>query len=240
MFNDAGAYTLHGKLWTQPQMSNFLRKPRNAGLRAHNGEIVLGGRKGTWPALVDERTWKAAQSVLNAPSRAPGRKTVNRHLLTGLLGCGKCGGYLSGMRTPDNTGIVYCCKSCRDVSIRAEHVEPLVYGYVIERLARPDAKDLLKAEIHDAAEAEAIRTELNTLYQELANIGVERGQRLLTGQQAKIATDLINEDIAKLERRQQSAERLRVFEGLKLGTPDVEVGIRALSPMTGSAPWSPC
>ena len=100
---------------------------------------------------------------------------------------------------------------------------------MIERLARPDAKDLLKSEIHDAAEAEAIRTELGTLYQELANIGVERGQRLLTGQQAKIATDLINEDITKLERRQQSAERLRVFEGLKLGTPDVEVGIRALS-----------
>jgi hypothetical protein len=68
------------------------------------------------------------------------------------------------------------------------------------------------------------------LYAELENIGVERGQRLLTGQQAKIATDLINADIAKLERRQQSQERLQVFEGLKLGTPDVEVGIRALSP----------
>ena len=227
MFNDAGAYTLTGKPWTQPQMSNFLRKPRNAGLRAHNGEIV---GKGTWPALVDERTWKAAQSVLNTPSRAPGRKTVNRHLLTGLLGCGKCGGYLSGMRTPDNTRIVYSCKSCRGVSIRAEHVEPLIYGYVIERLARPDAKDLLKAEIHDAAEAETLRAELNELYAELENIGVERGQRLLTGQQAKIATDLINADIAKLERRQQSQERLQVFEGLKLGTPDVEVGIRALSP----------
>jgi DNA invertase Pin-like site-specific DNA recombinase len=227
MWNDAGAYTLNGKPWTPPQMSNFLRKPRNAGLRAHNGEIV---GQGTWPALVDERTWRAVQSVLNTPSRAPGRKTVTRHLLTGLLGCGKCGGYLSGMRTPDNTRIVYSCKACRGVSIRAEHVEPMVYGLVIERLAQPDAKDLLKAEIHDAAEAEAIRTELNTLYQELTNIGVERGQRLLTGQQAKIATDLINEDIAKLERRQQSQERLRVFDGLNLGTPDVEIGIRALNP----------
>ena len=57
------------------------------------------------------------------------------------------------------------------------------------RLAMPDAVDLLKAEIHDDAEAEAIRTELNELYGELENIGVERGQRLLTGEQAKIATD---------------------------------------------------
>ncbi len=233
MWNDAGALTLNGKPWTQPQMSNFLRKPRNAGLRDHNGEIV---GKGTWPALVDERTWKAAQSVLNAPGRAPGRKTVTRHLLTSLLQCGKpgCGGSLSGMHAPKDrqgrTAIVYACKSCRGVSIRAEHVVEVVYGYVIERLAREDAKDLLKAEIHDEAEAEAIRAELSTLYQELTNIGIERGKRLLTGEQAKIATDLINEDIAKLERRQQSAERLRVFEGLKLGTPDVEVGIRALSP----------
>ena len=62
LWNDAGALTLHGNLWTQPQVSNFLRKPRNAGLRAHNGEIV---GKGTWPALVDESTWKAAQAVLN-------------------------------------------------------------------------------------------------------------------------------------------------------------------------------
>jgi hypothetical protein len=180
--------------------------------------------------LVDERTWKSVQTVLKTPSRAPGRKTVNRHLLTGMLGCGKCGHHLSGMRTPNNAAIAYTCKACRGVSIRGEHVEPLVYGLVIERLAQPDAKDLLKAEIHDAAEAEAIRTELNTLYQELTNIGVERGQRLLTGQQAKIATDLINEDIAKLERRQQGEQRLQVLEGLEIGTPDVAVGVEALPP----------
>jgi hypothetical protein len=38
-------------------LSLFLRSPRNAGLREHNGEIVLdadGNRvKGTWPPLVD-------------------------------------------------------------------------------------------------------------------------------------------------------------------------------------------
>jgi DNA invertase Pin-like site-specific DNA recombinase len=231
MWNDAGALTLTGKPWTPPQMSNFLRKPRNVGLRAHNGEIVC---KGTRPPLVDERTWKAAQSVLDAPKRKPGRKTVQRHLLTGVLGCGNCGHYLSGMHTTkDRDGrstITYACKSCRGVSIRAEHVVPVVYGLVIERLARPDAVDLLKAEIHDAAEAEAIRTELNTLYQELEQIGIERGQRLLTGEQAKIATDVVKADIAELERRQRSEERLRVFDGLELGTPKVAVGIRALSP----------
>src|SRR5439155_18073394 len=111
--------------WSASTVSLFLRAPRNASLRAHNGEIV---GKGTWPALVDESTWKAAQSVLNAPGRAPGRKSVRRHPLTGVLRCGKqgCGGYLSGMWTTQKT-ITYCCKSCHGVSVRAEHVVPLVY-----------------------------------------------------------------------------------------------------------------
>ena len=155
MFNDAGAYGLTGRPWTQSTVSLFLRKPRNAGLRAHNGEIV---GKGTWPALVDESTWRAAQSVLDAPGRAPGRKSVRRHLLTGVLQCGKCGHHVVGQWTREGK-IAYSCRACRGVSIRAEHVEPLLYGVVSGRLAMPDAIDLLKAELHDEAEAEALRIE---------------------------------------------------------------------------------
>ncbi|WP_255322656.1 recombinase family protein [Mycobacterium kubicae] len=79
MWNDAGALTqrwvkpknadgqtirdaqpvVERRKWTQPQVSNFLRKPRNAGLRDHNG-VVVG--KGTWPALVDEDTWRAVRA----------------------------------------------------------------------------------------------------------------------------------------------------------------------------------
>jgi hypothetical protein len=166
--------------------------------------------------------------MLDAPGRAPGRKSVRRHLLTGVLGCGKCDGYLSGAYVADR--LTYLCKTCHGVTIRADYVEPVVYEIVSGRLAKPDAVDLLKAEIHDAAEAEAIRTELNTLYGELKKIGVERGQRLLTGEQAKIATDLINQDIEALERKQEDQERLRVFEGIPLGTPEVADAIGRLSP----------
>lgn len=94
----------------------------------------------------------------------------------------------------------------------------------------PDAVDLLNAEIHDEAEAEAIRAELNTLYGELENIGIERGQRLLTGQQAKVATDQVNADIAKLERRQQDQERLRVLDGIPVGKPGAAAAVKKLTP----------
>jgi hypothetical protein len=156
---------------------------------------------------------------------------MRRHLLTGALQCGKpgCGHYLSGHWTNQGT-LTYQCRQCRGVSVRAQHVEPLVYKLVGGRLAMPDAVDLLKAEIHDEAEAEAIRLELASLYAERVKIGVERGKRLLTGEQALVATDLINEDIAKLERKQQDQEKLRVFEGLDLGTPKVIGQIKKLSP----------
>lgn len=250
LFNDAGAYGLNGKPWTESTVSLFLRAPRNAGLRSHNDEIV---GKATWPGLVSESTWRAAQAKMNAPGRAPGRKSVRRHPLTGVLRCGKpgCDGYLSGHWVMQPTGgksgrpkagekpkpsgqvahsITYACKKCRGCSVRAEYVENWLYGTVIGRLVQPDAVNLLLAEIHDEAEAERIRTELIALYGEVDNIGVERGKRLLTGEQAKIATDLVMEEIAGLERRQQDQERLRVFDGIPLGTPEAEPAIKALSP----------
>ena len=224
-FNEAGCYGLTGVPWSAKTASLFLRKARNAGLRSHNGEIV---GPGTWPALVDETTWRAVQSVLNAPGRAPGRKSVRRHLLTGVLGCGRCGGYLSGKTTSQKI-FVYECKSCHGVSIRGEYVEPLLIGIVSGRLAMPDAVDLLRAECHDETRAEALRLERNRLTTELENIGVERGEGLLTGAQAKTASDIVAAKLAVIEREQTDVEKLRVLDGIPLGTPDVAAAIAELS-----------
>ena len=249
LFNDAGAHGLNGKPWTESTVSLFLRAPRNAGLRSHNGEIV---GKGTWPAIVDESVWRAAQTVLNAPGRAPGRKTVRQHKLTGVLRCGKpdCDGYLAGRWVMQKTGgqpgrpkagerkephdgqrahaITYSCRSCRGVAIRSEFAEDLLCGLAGGWLARPEAVDLLKSDVHDEDEAERIRTELSGLYGELDSIGMERGEGLLTGHQAKIASDIVNAKIARLERQQQDQERVRVFEGIRLGTREAAHDLRDL------------
>jgi DNA invertase Pin-like site-specific DNA recombinase len=221
LFNDAGAYGLNGKPWTQSTVSLFLREPRNAGLREYNGETV---GKGTWTPLVDESAWRAAQSVMDAPGRGPGRKSVRRHLLTGVLQRGKpgCGGYLSEQWTTQKT-IAYGCKQCRGVSIRAEHVEPLIYRVVSGRLAMPDAVDLVKAELHDTAEAE-------TLLARLDEIADGRADGLLTGRQAQRATERINDKLAAIEKRQQDQERMRVFDGIPLGTPEAAAAVARLSP----------
>lgn len=249
-WNAAEAYGLNGKPWSASTVSLFVRKPRNAGLRDHNGEIVGAA---TWPPLVDEETWRAAQAVLDAPGRAPGRKTVRKHLLTGVLRCGKpgCGGYLSGMWVMRPTGgksgrpkagefkepsgqvahsITYGCKSCRGVSISAEHVEPMVYAAIAERLARPDAVDLLKVAAHDVAEAERLRAEKQRLYAQIREAEAEYDDGVIDGRRLAARKERVTEKLDTIERRQMDQERLRVFDGLPLGTPDVAERLRALSP----------
>jgi DNA invertase Pin-like site-specific DNA recombinase len=232
-WNNAGAFTAGGKRWRPAEVSKFLRKPRNAGLRTYGHrygrvtrDCVVG--KGNWPPLVDQETFWAAQAVLDAPGRAPGRKSVRRHLLTGMLTCGRCGGRMGGI--PNGGKLTYRCRGCLSLSVRADLIEPLVFKLVTGRLAMPDAIDLLKAEIHDAEEAESLRAQANTIAAELDNIGVERAEGLLTGRQAQIATQRLTDKLAAVQRRQNDLTRVRVFADIPLGTSQVEQAVRDLSP----------
>jgi DNA invertase Pin-like site-specific DNA recombinase len=233
----AGATTLNGKRWTAPQLSTFLRKPRNAGLRTYQAErgavdrdTVLG--KGNWPALVDEDTFWAVQAVIDNPDRRPGPRTVRRYLLTGVLLCGKCNGQyrLSGLWGKGAHDIVYVCKQCRGVSIRAQHVEPQLVGLIGGRLAQPDAVDLLRAEEHDTAEAEALRVESNTLLARLDQIADERADGQLTGRQAQRATERVQARLDAIESRQKDQTRVRVLDGIPVGRPEAADAVKRLSP----------
>lgn len=231
LFNDAGASGLNGKPWTATTVSLFLRKARNAGLREYDGEIV---GTGTWPPLVDESTWRAVQSLLNQDSRKPGPKTVRQHLLTGLLTCAKCGHHLSGTWTRQKgdggVRIAYTCKSCRGVSVRAEHIEPMILELVAGRLAMSDAVDLLKAPQHDEEQAERLRIERQTLLARRGEIADERADGLIDGVGYRRMIDRINREIEAIDAQHVDAERARIFDGLPLGTDEVTAAIEALSP----------
>ncbi len=228
IFNAAGKHGLNGKPWSRSTVSLFLRAPRNAGLRAHRGEIV---GKGTWPPLVDEDMWRAAQFVLNADARKPGPKSVRQHLLTGMMRCGKqgCDGYLSGQwvmqankGAPKSHVITYACKTCRGCSIRAEHVEPMIKRALIKRLARPDAVELRRKREQDSPELEALQAEGLTLADRLDEIADERADGLLTGPQAQRATARINDRLQAIERLREDENMVEALADLEnLGTPEV-------------------
>lgn len=258
-WNAAGHYGTTGKPWSASTLSLFLRSPRNAGLRSHTdtatGRTEIVGR-GTWTPLVDESLWRSVQHVLNAPGRAPGPKSVRKHLLTGLLHCGKCAAEgvdarLSGLWLSQRTGgasgrpkagqvkephpgqraaaIAYSCKRCRGCSIRAEQIEPIIHEAVLQKLSAPDAVDLLKVPAADPEQAQRIIDEKAVLHGRLNEVADERADGLLTGAQAKRATDRIQDRLDALEKLQIDADRLRILDGIPLGTAEVADALADLS-----------
>jgi DNA invertase Pin-like site-specific DNA recombinase len=253
-WNKAGVYGLSGKPWSTSTLSLFLRSPRNAGLRSHNDVIVLDETgqpvKGTWPALVDEELWRDAQTVLSANRHAP--KSVRKHLLTGVMRCGRegCDGRLGGNWVKDSTGglpgrpkrgevkqpsgtprwaIAYECKTCHGVSVRSEPVEQIIKAALTKRMSRADAVKLLRKKTYSAADAALMRAEEKLLIDRLAELNYERAKGKLDGVSYYQMADIINADLAKVERRRQDQERLRLLEDIPLGTDKVADAVDALS-----------
>ena len=251
LFNDAGAYGAKGKRWTPSTVSLFLRSPRNAALRTYRSRTDIVGT-GTWPPLVDEQTWRAVQAVLDDPSRKrPGRKSVRRYLLTSVMACGRdgCDGRLTGVWAVDTTGgipgrpkagqikgprerayrLTYSCRTCRRTSVRAQHVEPILMGLVAGRLAKPDAVDLLKSPTADLADAEQLRAERLTLMGRLDTAADDYADGVLDGRGYARIRERIQTQLAELDRAEADAERLRVFDGIPLGTPEVAAVVEQLA-----------
>jgi DNA invertase Pin-like site-specific DNA recombinase len=248
-WNKAGVRGLNDGPWSVSTLSLFLHSPRNAGLRSHNGQIVMDGDgqpvKGTWPPLVDEELWRAAQTVLNKNAHAP--KSVDRHLLTGVMRCGHegCDGYLGGnWQRPKQTEpdgalrfsgtnriahvITYTCKSCRGVSVRAEHVEPVVVGTLIKRLSRPDAVKLLRKKVFDPVVAEKLDTEEAVLRAKLVQLGRDFADAPPEFTAAAVSD--VNGKLDAIERKRQDQERRRVLDDIPLGTDEVAEKVHKLSP----------
>jgi DNA invertase Pin-like site-specific DNA recombinase len=216
-WNAKGYYGRNGKPWTASTLSLFIRKPRNAGLRAHN-DIIVG--PGTWAPLVEESTWRATQAVLDDPARRPGPKTVRRHFLTGVLRCGKCedGGRIGGYQGPKGQER-YRCWKCLGVAISKPEAEETVRGIVCARLARPDAKQLLIDK--DAPDLDKLSAEANTIRARRIELATEFADGELTAAELRAARDRLNAKLDAIEAKMSDAAVKRVFADIPLGTDRV-------------------
>lgn len=141
--------------------------------RTAGGEIVADA---TWPALVDEETFWACQRRADEQRRRRWKGDVHdKWLLSGVARCGVCGAHLRCV--PNHSArLIYQCKSrggdatkgryC--VSIVAAVFEAYVTEVVLERLSRPDARDLFTAD--RSAEAAAAAAVLLAKKQELEEL----------------------------------------------------------------------
>jgi hypothetical protein len=131
---DRGVRTAGGGTFSPSRLRDVLRNPRYAALRTYHGEIVADAE---WPPLIDRVRWERLIAMLNDPTRKTTPGPAPKHLLSGLLWCGKCGKRLGARKQHDQRA--YGCRSraaggCGGVTVMAESLEQQVMNWLFEAL----------------------------------------------------------------------------------------------------------
>lgn len=132
-WNDRGVPTFTGP-WTMARVRAMLRNERYAGIVTYRGEPVAASEI-QWEPIVDRDTWDAYLRMRGRRKRAGDWSTQTKHLLSGIIFCGVCGGRLLGR--PDHGTQKYACTSNWCVTRRAADVDELAEAVVIARLQDP-------------------------------------------------------------------------------------------------------
>ena len=133
--------------WSNQSLRAMLMRPRNAGLRAHHGEIVA---KAVWPPVVSEAEWRACAAILADPTRRAAPSTSLRWQGSGCYLCGICDG--DEPTTMRSNSVwqrkqqilvpAYRCRANTHNSILAEPVDDYVNTIMAAYLRRDDFADI--------------------------------------------------------------------------------------------------
>lgn len=212
-FNTQGVPTVSGKQWAPGTLRDLLMRPRLAGRAVHRGEDVGPGQ---WPAILSPDEHATLVALFGDPARRTTTGNRAAYLLSGLATCGKCGNAITSFGIKRNTtGTVrylYRCRKGACVARRRDWCDQWVTDNVVERLSRPDARDLLvdtQRPDHRSlqVEAEDLRVRLNALAEDYA-IGLITRAQMVTG------TELIRGKLATIATRQQHTDRAPILADL--------------------------
>ncbi|HEU0102279.1 MAG TPA: recombinase family protein [Mycobacteriales bacterium] len=228
--NEASARNTRGGLWQDVSLRSTLLRARNAGLRTHHGE-VLDGVPGQWEPILDRDTWEQVRVLLSDPARRTNPGATGRtHLLSGIAGCGICGGPLRAAKGKPYKGVaatIYRCFPAGCVSRNQEQVDDLVRRLVCARLAREDAVDLLRP-VGEPDGAGSARAEVERLRGRLDTAAADYADDLMTREQYLTQTKRLRGHLAAAEARVPApAPRLAVLDTL-VGAESVEAAWEAL------------
>jgi DNA invertase Pin-like site-specific DNA recombinase len=152
-WNARGLKTPRGNDWQHTAFVKLLQQPRMVGVRALRG--IEGS--GHMPPILDRDTWEQVRALLTDPARKPARPGGQpRHLLTGLLRCGECGGPLkakgnSGRKNGPNYSTYGCVGGCGRVWIKASKTDEYIEGLTVAALSSPALARLVAGEDSDAS-----------------------------------------------------------------------------------------
>lgn len=138
-----------GKGWTVTSLVGTLTSPRLAGLREWQGKTY----RGEWPAILDEDTHARLVRLFSDPARRLHVVGRQRHLLSGVLRCGKCEHPLYARVGSGNQrkAPAYGCVrnkpggACGGLMVNAEILEEYITGAVLDALESPKVQEAARA-----------------------------------------------------------------------------------------------
>src|SRR5215218_3344003 len=210
--NKRGVRTATGKPWRPTELRRALVRPRNAGLMVHRGQVV--GEAG-WPAILDTDTWQGVCAVLEDPNRRTNRTVARRWLLSGLARCGVCGDPVrsfSASAKRRKTKPVYTCRTGKHVIRDAAEVDAFVEAVILERLSRPDARELLVPDRR--TDLTALHARDTALRERLDELGRLYGDGAIDAPQLQAATASIRTQRERITAELAAASRGSVLAGV--------------------------
>jgi len=201
-----------GRGWTSTTVRSVLRNPRNAGLSVYHGEILGDAQS---PAIVPVETWQAMRELLDDRRRP--RTSAPKYLLTGVARCGICGATVTAGTNGDGRRRVYRCSTPHvHVTRKAAWLDDYVTALVLERLSRPDARDLLTDTTRP--DVDALRADARAVRARLDAVAVEYADGTITGAQLRTATARLRSRLLDTESQLADAGRVDVLGPLLTGT----------------------
>ena len=171
-FNRRCIPTTDGSTWKISILRERLRNPAYAGIVIYKGQEVGDG---DWEPIIDRATWGDYVRMRGRRKRPHDWSNQGKHLLSGLLVCGVCGGRLLSrpeyrMRDGERiTTYAYTCKPNWCVSRNLARMDELVSRVIVARFSQPDVLELVKPDDSTAAlDAEAL--ELKRRWDDLAGL----------------------------------------------------------------------
>lgn len=212
--NSRGVTTVRGRKWAPGTLRALLLSPRLAGLSTYKGKVV-GPAK--WPAILTEAQHQSLAALLSDPARRVSTGNRAAYLLSGIGVCGICGGTVSaaGQKRSTKGGRarhIYRCSTGFCVGRRRDWVDDYVTFRILERLAQPDAEDLLVDQ--EQPDHEALREEATALRLRKDGAASSYARGLIDDRQLEIISAECDEQLADIERQQAHTSRAPILRPL--------------------------
>jgi site-specific DNA recombinase len=211
---DRGFKTGRGNEFRGNVVGNMLRRPRYAGHRTHERQIIS---KGAWDPIITQDTYDQALAVLSAPGRRHSRGLEAKYLLSGIAQCGRCGTAMrpniSARRKPS-----YVCPECSKITRLMAPVHAVVEAMIVGRLSQPDAL------ASTARKPEALRAAVvarDAVLARMDGVADSFAQDVITPRQLARINEQLKAQLDAAERDVMRNQPLRILDGMTgPGAPD--------------------